>query len=1052
MRHFYVLLTSLVVLGIAGKSYAQTSFSDGFETSAEIQNWTLNHGPLGSNLTNKWHISSYEPYMGDNCLIISSDNGATAVYANVKNTSVAYREYQLPPGTYDLSFNWRCVGESGNDGLYACWTPSGIDIKSSLAGMAGTVNTYALKCGKNGSSILNNSSQWQEASATVTVAGSGSNPVTYRLYFIWDNNAANSNAPSACVDNVQIASTACSKPTNINVSVTGNTARVSWLGNSSSYEVQYRAYGSPVINTISNVTKNNVTINNISPGVYDFFVKGDCGNGSMSVSASKQNVLIYQSDVSCINFIDLDAAECRTGTFDNPNSTIQKVDNGPDDRTSRHTLNYIPGMRDPWSTGGMLSTIPPGEIVSIRLGNPISGAEQESVTYDYYVSPTENVIMLLKYAVIFEEPGHAEENVFTLEILDENGNLLQDNLGSTECSLTEFHAKNDPTWNKSQSSTNSDISWKDWTTVGVNLTPYRGQNIKIRVSTYDCGWSGHYTYAYYNISCAKAELSGFSCGEVDSFAIEAPDGFDYKWYRPEDPSTIIYTGKNFSIPASQADTFYCDVIFKENPNCYFTLPAYLVPRNPKSRFTPEWSPSDCKNKLLLRNTGGVESDGRLTNEKCEYTEWLITDISTGKDTVITDQESPMLDFPDRGDTINIRLVSYISGGMCSDTFYVNNYIVPKIGPTDITIDTTICGGQLPFIFSGEKYYKEGIYSNRTNPERNVSVAGCDSFVTLDLKILDKLEAEVYDTICQGDTAWLADRPYSRTGEYMATVKSRLGCDSVITLHLLVMPEVILELDDVAPVCADAETFSVQYNLTQGDVAGYSVLFGPDEKAQGFTEKINEPVPADSKIEIPMPDAVPIPNYYKATVVFYREKCDSIKYDLPFLILYPTEGVMVQKWNDVIALLNPEHNYGQFEYSSYQWFKNNQPIEGANGDYIYIGENGAEFSTTDEYSVQLVRKGETIGIMSCPLLPVDRSAKKVSDYVTVNQMAVGQKIHIDNIPADGEALWYSISGQLAGKQKIESSLPQVTAPGTPGIYVLRLIFGSEISNYKILVQQ
>lgn len=57
MRHFYVLLTSLVVLGIAGRSYAQTSFSDGFETSSEIQNWTLNHGPLGSNLTNKWPIS-----------------------------------------------------------------------------------------------------------------------------------------------------------------------------------------------------------------------------------------------------------------------------------------------------------------------------------------------------------------------------------------------------------------------------------------------------------------------------------------------------------------------------------------------------------------------------------------------------------------------------------------------------------------------------------------------------------------------------------------------------------------------------------------------------------------------------------------------------------------------------------------------------------------------------------------------------------------------------------------------------------------------------------
>lgn len=1051
MRRFAYFLTFLVAFGIFGKCYAQTSFYDGFETPAEIQNWTLNHGPSGQSLTNKWFVSAYEPYMGDNCLIISSDNGATAVYADKKNTAVAYREYQLPPGTYDLSFNWRCVGEDTKDALYACWTPSSIDIKSSMAGMAGTVNTYALKCGKNNSIILNGSSQWLEASATVTVAGSGTAPVSYRLYFIWDNNAAVNNAPSACVDNIQIASTACPKPTNISVNVTGNTARLSWLGNSSSYEVQYRAYGSPVINTIPNITKNNVTIPNIPPGVYDFFVKGDCG-GSQSVSASKQNVLIYQSDVSCINFIDLDAAECRTGTFNNPNAQIEKVDNGPDDMSSRHTLNYIPGMRDPWSTGGMLSTIPPGEMVSIRLGNPYAHSEQESVTYDYYVNPAENVIMLLKYAVVFEEPGHSEENVFTLEILDENGNLLKDSLGNDECSLTEFHAKNDPTWNKSTSSvTNYEVSWKDWTTVGVNLTPYRGRNIKIRVSTFDCGWSGHYTYAYYNISCAKAALSGFSCGDVDSFAIEAPDGFDYKWYRPEDPSNIIYTGRDFSIPASQADTFYCDIIFKENPDCYFTLPAYLVPRNPKSRFTPEWSPKDCTNKLLLRNTGGVESDGRLTSEKCEYTEWLITDISTGKDTVITDQESPMLDFPDRGDTINIRLVSYISGGLCSDTFYVNNYIVPRIGPTDVTVDTTICQGQLPFVFSGEKYYSAGVYSNRNNPEKNKSVAGCDSFVTLDLKILDKLEAEVFDTICQGDTAWLSGRPYVRTGEYMATVKSALGCDSVITLHLTVMPDVVLTFDPVAPVCADAENFSVQYRLAQGDITSYSVLFGQDEKAQGFVDQINVPVQPDSKVEIPMPEQVPVPNNYRATVVFYREKCDSVKFDFPFLILYPTDGVMVQKWNDVIALLNPEHNYGQFEYDSYQWFKNNQPVEGADGDHIYIGGNGSEFSSADEYSVMLVRKGETLGIMSCPLIPADRSSKKVSDYVTVSQMAVGQKVCIGDIPSDGEALWYSISGQLAGKYKVESSSPSVTAPTIPGIYVLRLVFGSEISNYKILVQ-
>jgi hypothetical protein len=39
---------------------------------------------------------------------------------------------------------------------------------------------------------------------------------------------------------------------------------------------------------------------------------------------------------------------------------------------------------------------------------------------------------------------------------------------------------------KPQLYNNSTIIWKDWTTVGVDIAPYHGEDIKIRLTTYDC--------------------------------------------------------------------------------------------------------------------------------------------------------------------------------------------------------------------------------------------------------------------------------------------------------------------------------------------------------------------------------------------------------------------------------------------------------------------------------------------------------------------------------------------------------------------------------------
>ena len=71
---------------------------------------------------------------------------------------------------------------------------------------------------------------------------------------------------------------------------------------------------------------------------------------------------------------------------------------------SRHTVNWDIHAYDP-RTHNLLPLIPDGELATVRLGNWKYNNEWESVTYDYYVDSVYS-ILVLKYAVVLEDPGH----------------------------------------------------------------------------------------------------------------------------------------------------------------------------------------------------------------------------------------------------------------------------------------------------------------------------------------------------------------------------------------------------------------------------------------------------------------------------------------------------------------------------------------------------------------------------------------------------------------------------------------------------------------------
>ncbi len=97
-----------------------------------------------------------------------------------------------------------------------------------------------------------------------------------------------------------------------------------------------------------------------------------------------------------------------------------------------------------------------------------------------------------------------------------------------------------------------------------------------------------------------------------------------------------------------------------------------------------------------------------------------------------------------------------------------------------------------YTWNGQTYTQSGDYTYTT-----VAANGCDSIVTLHLTINNsEIGATEYVTICYGETYTWNGQTYSTEGEYSITLSNTLGCDSVATLQLTIMPEAVTTTETV----------------------------------------------------------------------------------------------------------------------------------------------------------------------------------------------------------------------------------------------------------------
>ncbi len=248
--------------------------------------------------------------------------------------------------------------------------------------------------------------------------------------------------------------------------------------------------------------------------------------------------------------------------------------------------------------------------------------------------------------------------------------------------------------------------------------------------------------------------------------------------------SVIYNTKTYKITGIYKDT----LVAKNGCDSTITL---------NMRFSTE-----ITNDTLVKICSGdsLFFKGNFIKKSGVYSDTLIS--VQGCDSIVN-LEVKLLNRPQitrilrtcNGDTIKVGNKFYLLSGNYKDTLMaangcdsIVNSIITFFPTYRDTFYKTICKGDSVRI--GINYYKNtGIYSSLL-----ISKNGCDSIVFLDLKVINPKSATINTSICQGDSLLIGAKYYNTSGTYTDTLKGFEGCDSIINIVIKLFPKSIQNID------------------------------------------------------------------------------------------------------------------------------------------------------------------------------------------------------------------------------------------------------------------
>ena len=428
-------------------------------------------------------------------------------------------------------------------------------------------------------------------------------------------------------------------------------------------------------------------------------------------------------------------------------------------------------------------TIPPGETASIRLGHLMPDGNSQRITFFYHVDTLVSDMLLLKYAAVLMTPNHdsSDRPYFTFDILDSTGHTID-----STCYSANFIGDTSLGWQQYNQGAAGGGIWKPWTTVGVRLTSLHGQTIRIVLTSSDCRLGGHYGYAYFTLGCTQFDITPDYCGLSDTFAFHAPEGFNYTWYFPSNPDSILSTTQH--LYTTSPGIYTCRIHFIGAPigsDCYTEMNCRTIERYPEAHLAFDTVDTvGCSIRYQFHNysLSYIIEDGDTipTTQPC-HIRWLVD----GTDTI--DADSPIITL-DSG-LHRITLLASLGNGDCVDSLSQELFVGNFCHCHD-TIYDTIVQNALPWQALRNTFYGETdtVIFHQGSHEWVDGVVGCDSIYDYHLRIWPNITDTVHYYLCPDDLPLTFDHIQLSTEGCVPidTLLASHGEDSTVVacLHLI----------------------------------------------------------------------------------------------------------------------------------------------------------------------------------------------------------------------------------------------------------------------------
>ena len=239
-----------------------------------------------------------------------------------------------------------------------------------------------------------------------------------------------------------------------------------------------------------------------------------------------------------------------------------------------------------------------------------------------------------------------------------------------------------------------------------------------------------------------------------------------------------------------------------------------------------------------------------------------------------------------GESVTVGTHTYSETGVYTDRFS-SSFGCDSIITTTLKINKianivqniTLCQGDSLSV-GDTIYYEDGVYIDTL-----ASIAGCDSIIMTDLRVLNTFYQYDFYNGCAGDTIFANNTIYTKTGIYQDTFKTIFGCDSIIVSDIKLANPVVSEniflcagdslvVGGNAITVAGAYTFLFTSSLGCDSLHTFNLAYYPaQKKEQTFTICPGDSVLVDGK-------------YYKTPGIFI----DS------FQNIYGCDSVLITKIN------------------------------------------------------------------------------------------------------------------------------------------------------------